>query len=247
MERTCKICDRIFTTPYTLRRHYERFHPLESQPKLLRMSRKVYGNEPTPKLDRQCRSTLRRVNGVEDVSMRQYGGSVLESSDGDDDSDDDGASMVNNVGSDSDVDSGSESDTDVDSVDDGDDQNWVFDSLIEDAEAELGNNATLQAIRKLFRRKLADKIEWYHNLHRNTIYRKIIATAKELQDGPGDYDRNEALRVAIRQRRTLLDRLVPGSVTNDESDEDGGTGQGADTSDEGDGDSDDTEENTVAQ
>ena len=135
MERICEICDRKFSTPFSLRRHYQQFHPLENQPKLLRMSRVEYpqknavrfhGNDPTPKLDRQCRSTLRRVNGVEDVNMGQYGGSVLESSDEDDDSDDDDVSMVNNVGSDSDVDSGSESDTDVDSVDDGDDQYLVF-------------------------------------------------------------------------------------------------------------------------
>ena len=124
MERTCKICNRDFSRPYNLRQHYQRFHPSESQPKLLRMSRKdcFYGNE-RPK--EECRS--RSANGV---SIGQYGGSTLESSDS---SDDDADSMTNNVGSESEPESESESDVDSDE----DDSNWVFDSIFERAEDNL--------------------------------------------------------------------------------------------------------------
>jgi hypothetical protein len=225
MEQTCKTCDRIFSTPYNLRQHYQRFHPLESQPKLLRMSREVYPQKGAG------HGNDRRMNGVD---MGQYGGRIRESNRMDDDSDDD--SMINNVGSDSESDTESEleseSESDVDSVDN--EPNWVFDSIIEEAEEELGRNATYKDIRKLFRRKLADKIEWVHNFRKHPIYKKIMATAKDLQDGPGDYDKEEAVKMAIRQRRTLLDRLIP--YPND-SIEDEGSGQGI--SDEGDDDSDD--------
>ena len=40
--RTCVLRDRKFSTPYCLRRHYRSFHPLENQPKRLRMSRSVH-------------------------------------------------------------------------------------------------------------------------------------------------------------------------------------------------------------
>ena len=214
MERTCKICDRIFSTPYNLRQHYQRFHPLESQPKLLRRSRKVYPQKDVASFydnDRpkeRCRSRLRRVNGVEDVNWGQYGGRVHEPSDS---SDDDADSMTNNVGSDngseSESESESEPESDVDSVDN--EPNWVFDSIIEEAEDDLGKGASLKDIRKRFRLLLAAKIEWYRNLRKNNIFKKIMTTAKELQDGPGEIDREEALKMAISQRRMLLDRLIP--------------------------------------
>ena len=56
---------------------------------------------------------------------------------------------------------------------------------------------------------MAAKIEWYSNLRKNNIFKKIMTTAKELQDGPGEIDREEALKMAISQRRMLLDRLIP--------------------------------------
>ena len=42
--RMCKICERGFCKPYSLRRHYVKFHP----------------RVPTPKLERQARGTLRQ-------------------------------------------------------------------------------------------------------------------------------------------------------------------------------------------
>ena len=221
--RTCQICSREFTKPYNLRIHHARFHPTEPIPALERVSRTCSMNQ---------RGGLDQVGGgdIRGSNIDQYGGRVHESDDddGDDDGDDEGDSMLNNAGSESDSDS--ESDM---SLDDGVDRNWVFDSIIEEAEEELGNNATHTAIRKLFRRKLVDRIEWVRNLRRNNIYKKILATAQELQDGPGEYDREEALQIAVRQRRFLLNRLIPNPALDNEShDDDGGTDEGDDVSDE---------------
>ena len=126
-----------------------------------------------------------------------------------------------------------------DNDDDGEkDSNWVFDWIIEEAETELGKDATLKGIRKLFRQKLTDKIDWYRNLRKNKIFKKIMVTADELHDGPGEYDREEALNMAIRQRRILLDRLIPNPLAARDMDETGGAVGDSDDSDERDNDSD---------
>ena len=202
--RMCKICERDFSTPYSLRRHHLQFHP----------------SEPTPKLERQARGTLRPVNAIKNANMIQYGGRIYESNDENSD-DDDSVSMVNNVGSASESDA--ESDSSMDSIEEDDNSedndNWVFDPIIVDAERELDENATAKDIRKLFRQKLAEKIEWYRNLRKHDTFKKIMATAKDLQYGPGEYDREEAIRSAIRQRRILLDRLIPRAEPNNHNDE----------------------------
>ena len=167
----------------------ERFHPNDYKPKLMRMQR---GENP---------------------GMGQYGGNYHESDDDDADDEEEADSMDNNVESDS-V-SNSESDSNVDRSEDEESENWVFNDLIEEAEEELGKHATPKAIRKLFRSKLGDEIERYRLLRKNEIYKKIMTTAKDLQDGPGEYDRDEAVKVAIRQRRVLLDRLIPSPEPSD--------------------------------
>ena len=107
----------------------------------------------------------------------------------------------------------------VDSDGDEKDENWVFDSIIEDAEKELGKNATLKDIQKQFRRKLVDKIQWCHSLRKNPIYKKVMETVRELRDGPEEYDKDEALSVGVHRRRFLLNRLVPEPNDEDERSE----------------------------
>ena len=189
--RTCKFCSRTFSKPYHLRVHHDRFHP----------------TKPAPKLERQARDGLSKAGGVGDVSMRQRGGSAYKSDDGDSEDDKDADSMTNNVGSDSETDS--ESDMSDDSVEDEDDQDWIFASIIEEAEEELGKDATHKDLQKQFRHLLVDKIEWCHKLRKHPTYKKIMETVKELQDGSEQFDREEALSVAVDRRRFLLNRLVP--------------------------------------
>ena len=176
--------------------HHARFHPTET----------------APKLERQSRDGISEVN---DVGMRQYGGSVHEPDDDDSEDDDDGDSMTNNVGSTSESDA--ESDTSMASVDDDNNPDWVFDSIIEEAEEELGRYATHKDLQKRLRYKLVDKMKWVHNFRKHPIYKKIMETVRELQDGPEEFDREEALSVAVLRRQFLINRLVP--EPNDDEDE----------------------------
>ena len=186
--RTCKICSRTFSKPYNLRVHHARFHPTKSALKLERQARDGFSE-------------------VDDVGMRQYGGRVHEPDDDDSEDDDDGDSMTNNVGSTSESDA--ESDTSMASVDDDNNPDWVFDSIIEEAEEELGRYATHKDLQKRLRYKLVDKMKWVHNFRKHPIYKKIMETVRELQDGPEEYDRDEAFSVAVDRRKFLLNRLVP--------------------------------------
>ena len=93
-------------------------------------------------------------------------------------------------------------------MEEADSENWVLESIIKETKEALGEDASDKEVRKLFRRKFGDALAWYHNLRKHRIYKKIMATVKDLQDGPGDYDRMEAIRAAIKQRSFLLDRLI---------------------------------------
>lgn len=198
--RTCSLCDRDFSTPYCLRRHYQQFHPFESQPKRLRMSRQVddsYG-----------------------IGSGQTGGGIHNSDDEDDE----------HVDSDSDIsEDDDQEEMEDDHVEEADNENWVFDSIIKETKEALGEDASDKDVRKLFRHKFGDALDWYHNLRKHHIYKKIMATVKDLQEGPGDYDRMEAIRAAIKQRSFLLDRLISspdqhedGTDRDDASDADSG-------------------------
>ena len=188
--RTCLLCDREFSTPYCLRRHYRHFHPLENQPQRLRMSRSVHPPY---------------------VATNVQTGAGIHPSDEDDEED---------INSDSDI-SNNEEQEEVENEDEEDEDNedWVFDSLLKETAEELGEDASEKDIRKLFRQKFADSIDWCHSLRRHPIYKKVMETAKDLQEGPGDYDRVEALRAAIKQRKFLLDRLIPSPEPDDDGDD----------------------------
>ena len=140
----------------------------------------------------------------------------------DSDSDESDDQEDEHVDSDSDISDDEELGTMEDEVvDDGDNENWVFDSIIKQTKEALGEDANIKEIRKLFRQKFGDSLDWYHNLRKHHIYKKIMATAKDLQDGPGDYDRIEAMRAAIKQRSFLLDGLVSSPDSDDDVDASG--------------------------
>ena len=171
--------------------HHARFHPTET----------------TPKLERQARNG---ISEVDDVGMRQYGGSIHKPDDDDSGDDDDGSASESDT----------ESDTSMASVDDDNNPDWVFDSIIEEAEEELGRDATHKDLQKRFRDMLVDKMEWVHNFRKHPIYKKIMETVRELQDGPEEYDRDEAFSVAVHRRKFLLNRLVPEPEDDERSEPD---------------------------
>lgn len=104
-----------------------------------------------------------------------------------------------------------ENDVDTQSDADRDDDNWVFNRILSEVERELDNNghASHKRLCRLFRQKFIDYLVWFHNLRKNSIYKKVMTIAKDLEDGNGDYSRIEALNVAVNQRRFLLNELVP--------------------------------------
>ena len=160
--------------------HHARFHPTET----------------TPKLERQARNG---ISEVDDVGMRQYGGSIHKPDDDDSGDDDDGSASESDT----------ESDTSMASVDDDNNPDWVFDSIIEEAEEELDRDATYEDLLIQFRQKLIDKMEWCHKFRKHPTYKKIMETVRELLDGSEEYDREEAVAVAVHRRQFLLKRLVP--------------------------------------
>ena len=168
---------------------------------------RFYPTETTPKLERQARNG---ISEVDDVGMRQYGGSIHKPDDDDSGDDDDGSASESDT----------ESDTSMASVDDDNNPDWVFDSIIEEAEEELGRDATHKDLQKRLRDKLVDKMKWVHNFRKHPIYKKIMETVRELQDGPEEYDRDEAFSVAVHRRKFLLNRLVPEPEDDERSEPD---------------------------
>ena len=102
----------------------------------------------------------------------------------------------------------SSDDDDHDAADE-DTEHRVFDWLIQEAADELGEGATYEDLQKRIRRKFADILGWHYRLRKHPVYKKVMATARDLHDGKGDYDWPEAYETAVEQRKFLLNRLVP--------------------------------------
>ena len=221
MERICKKCDRSFSTPFSLRRHCLQFHPLDSQPKLLRM---------------------RRSKIKDQVNINQYGrGDISSGNDSDSEGNEDEKEGGDIFGNESESSSGDESG--------GEDEGEVFKFLVRLAKADLeedeNHEVSHEFIQEKFRNTLIGFLLWKDRLYKNPIYRKVMANVKELQDE--EFDRREAIEKAVHDRRFLLKRVVPDPAddsdymdTDGEQDEEGGAVGDSDGSDERDYDSDET-------
>lgn len=75
----------------------------------------------------------------------------------------------------------------------------------------------LPVLRKELRKILTEKLEWLHSIKKDYYFKKILKTRRELLDS-GDYDLNEATKLAIHQRKFLLDDLIPSQDDEEESD-----------------------------
>ena len=140
---------------------------------------------------------LERISRNNCYNQQEGAGKPLES-DEEDEMDDD------ETGSDGESDSENDSsDVNVDD-DDKQDENWVFDRILD----KSNDDDTIKQRQKMFREKYAGFLIWLHHLKRNPIHKKIMETVKDLHDGPLEYDREEAIQYAIEQRKFLLDRIV---------------------------------------
>ena len=199
----------------------KRFHALEKQPSLLRMSRIV-----RPRFD--VSGLSQTGGGASGISNKMsYRGEQPDvSDDGDTESDMDNESSAteksetDDAEGESETDAQEESETGGDSSDERDDENWVFNRILFEAECELNKTETIthERLRELFMLKYTDYLVWIHDLRRNPIHRKVMTTAKDLEDGVGDFDRIEALKLAVSQRRYMLEQLVPEPKFDDASD-----------------------------
>ena len=196
--RTCKICSRTFSKPYNLRVHHARFHPAEDPPELERMAR----------------------NKIED-QMNQYGtGDIFSNRSDSDDEEDEDMDSASDVSDNEDIDSDSDR-SDNEDKEERENDNSIFDSMIDETVKELGENPSGRAVRKLFCKKFGNRLVWYYELRKHPIYKKVMETVNFLQENPGDFDRIEAMWAAIKQRKILFERLIDDKMSTDNDKSDG--------------------------
>ena len=181
MKKKCYVCDREFSTPFNMRRHMDRQHPLDPYTK------------PTSSGESDSESTTNNTNEVSEDKDYSEGGDTDSSINdySEDDASVDTESMATHVSSDQ----------------ESENENWVFDRFKHFSQ-EQEEQWTLKEKREEFRSNYANFLEWYSHLKKNEIHKKVMATVKELDAGDGDYDSTEALHLAVEMRRYLLDRLI---------------------------------------
>ena len=142
-----------------------------------------------------------------------------------------------------------ESDSSVESEHDSDDeedddfeQPWYWQIIIdeaverhEDKRKEIVENLTangetetnaeqvaykkiLPRLRRELRKILTEKLEWMQAMKKDSYFKKIMKTRKELLD-TGDYDWLEATKLALHQRKFLLDDLIPSEYVDNNNEE----------------------------
>ena len=223
--RSCSICYREFSRLGNLRRHMKTKHPSAG---------------PIP-LERQREFGKSRK---EIDQNDQYGAGYRKNSsyDGEDDDDDDDDD--NDVDDDDVVDEESEEEEDDDHGEDDekeenqeDNQHSTFEKFLDniDREAEKGTLTMKQRV-KLLMKKYGEFLVWWYEHRKNPTHKKIIETYKELVEGPLEYDREEALLTAVKQRPILFKRIVEDLYENDTDMKDNAA---ADDDDDDDDDHDD--------
>ena len=190
--RPCYVCNRELSTPFNLRRHMKLCHNIASP---LRVGKtKTVGSQ-------HGRGGGNGYQADEEI------GSIADSVDS-------GTSEFSVDSSICDVSESKDNDQEREATDDADaSENGEFRRFFDDIDRDrkvVGEveDLTFKQRKKLFVTYYGDFLVWYHNLKQNTIHKKIIETAKELKDGPGEYDKEESLRAAVEQRTFLLARIV---------------------------------------
>ena len=97
----------------------------------------------------------------------------------------------------------------------------LIEKLASDGATEAGarqtaNEKILPIVRKELRNILAEKMEWIHEIKKDSYFQKIMNTRKDLLD-TGDYGWLEATKLAIHQRKFLLNDLVSQYLEDNES------------------------------
>lgn len=201
--KQCPYCCKVFSRSFNLRRHLEN------------NSCKMTDNMDSYAVESSTEDDCSNVGSSHDISA-------------DDDN--------------SESDSSSESEPDTESESDDSEHPWYWQSLIDEAIAEheeerreiveklqsdgateenakqIAYNRMLPIVRKELRNILTEKLEWLHAMKRDFYFQKIMKTRNELLD-TGDYEWLEATKLAIHQRKFLLNDLIIPQYLEDNSKE----------------------------
>ena len=201
--RTCSICDLTFARPFTLRRHMEAKHPLAAPLPVER--RRGFGN--------QCQTKY---------TNKQFGkGYTFTEGESDIFDDDSYVGSKNDTESDTQSDDG-ESDMESDAGNDVKENDYT---VLEWIAEVVDENLSPKKREKEFRNQFAKHMFWVHRFRKHPVYKKVMKTVKALRDGPHDYDIEESVFKAVRDRKYLLNDVLRGIDENSKSDDDSDTGE----------------------
>ena len=127
--------------------------------------------------------------------------------------------------SDEDRENDTESDTQSDDSDAGNDVKENDYKILEWIAEEVDENLSPEEREKDFRNQFAEYVIWIYRLRKQPVYKKVMKTVKELRDGPHDYDIEESVFKAVRDRKYLLNDVLRGIDENSKSDDDSDTGE----------------------
>jgi len=95
----------------------------------------------------------------------------------------------------------------------------VVNGVSEAQAVEIANENIVPAVRKELQKLLVGRLKWMHLMRRDLNFKKIMNTRKELSEN-GDYDWLEATKLAVSQRKYLLDDLTSQYLQNAYEDSD---------------------------
>ena len=158
---------------------------------------------------------IKTIDRWSDSSSTQTGGG----SNADDADDDEEESIADSEQSTQTDDSNT---NDEESTQDDDDENWVFRRFFDELAASTdGFEAlSLEQRQKLFLEYYAEFLIWNYHLRRSSVYKKIMETIQDLQDGMGGFDKDEAIQAGVLKRQFLLNRIVEAQTVTDETKDD---------------------------
>ena len=162
---------------------------------------------------------IKTIDRWSDSSSTQTGGG----SNADDADDDEEESIADSEQSTQTDDSNTNDEENTQDDDDGDDdENWVFRRFFDELAASTdGFEAlSLEQRQKLFLEYYAEFLIWNYHLRRNSVYKKIMETIQDLQDGMGGFDKDEAIQAGVLKRQFLLNRIVEAQTVTDENKDD---------------------------
>ena len=161
---------------------------------------------------------IKTIDRWSDSSSTQTGGG----SNADDADDDEEESIADSEQSTQTDDSNTNDEENTQDDDGDDDENWVFRRFFDELAASTdGFEAlSLEQRQKLFLEYYAEFLIWNYHLRRNSVYKKIMETIQDLQDGMGGFDKDEAIQAGVLKRQFLLNRIVEAQTVTDENKDD---------------------------